>query len=69
MEDRIRLKPEACNFIKKEPLAQVFSCEILKNTFFYENLRFSNKLKLSWNFIMFRFVAKNLLQTLDQVES
>ena len=29
---------EACNFIKKETLAQVFSCafcEILKNTFFY----------------------------------
>ena len=30
--------PEACNFIKKETLAQVFSCEffeISKNTFFY----------------------------------
>ena len=29
---------EACNFIKKEALAQVFSfefCEISKNTFFY----------------------------------
>ena len=31
-------KPEACNFIKKETLAQVFSCEfclILKNTFYH----------------------------------
>ena len=29
---------QACNFIKKEPLAQVFSCEfceIFKNIFFY----------------------------------
>ena len=34
--------PEACNFIKKESLAQVFSCEfceISKNTFFTEHLR------------------------------
>ena len=33
---------EACNFIKKEPLAQVFSCEswkIFRNTFFTEYLR------------------------------
>ena len=33
---------EACNFIKKESLAQVFSCEfyeILKNTFSTEHLR------------------------------
>ena len=31
------LQPEACNFIKKETLAQVFSCEIckiFKNNFF-----------------------------------
>ena len=34
-------KPKACNFIKKETLAQVFSCEfceISKNTFFTEHL-------------------------------
>ena len=34
--------PEACNFIKKETLAQVFSrefCEIFKNIFFTEHLR------------------------------
>ena len=33
---------EACNFIKKESLARVFSCEfceISKNTFFAEHLR------------------------------
>ena len=31
------LRPEACNFIKKETLAQMFSCElckIYKDTFF-----------------------------------
>ena len=35
-------KAEACNVIKKETLAQVFSCEfceISKNTFFTEKLR------------------------------
>ena len=32
------VRPEACNFIKKETLAQLFSCEfceISKNTFSY----------------------------------
>ena len=35
------IKLQACNFIKKETLAQVFSCgfwEISKNTFFTEDL-------------------------------
>ena len=35
------LRPEACNFIEKETLAQVVSCEfceISKNTFFTEHL-------------------------------
>ena len=35
-------KIQACNFIKKEILAQVFSCEFLeifKNNFFKEHLR------------------------------
>ena len=34
--------PETCNFIKKETLSQVFSCEfceVSKKTFFIENLR------------------------------
>ena len=37
----IKLQAEAYNFIKKETLAQVFSCEfceISKNTFFTEHL-------------------------------
>ena len=37
----INLQPEACNFIKKETLAQVFSCEfceVSKNTFSTEHL-------------------------------
>ena len=36
-----RLWPQACNFIKKETLVQVFSCEfceISKNTFFTEHI-------------------------------
>ena len=36
------LETPNCNFIKKEALAQVFSCEfceIFKNTFFTEHLR------------------------------
>ena len=36
------LRSQACNFIKKETLAQVLSCEICeisKNTFFTENIR------------------------------
>ena len=35
---RVSLQPQACNFIKKETLAQVFSCKfskIYKNTFSY----------------------------------
>ena len=35
------LRPDACNFIKKETLSQVFSCgfyEISKNTFLTEHL-------------------------------
>ena len=37
----IKLQPTACNFIKKETLAQVFSCEvceIFKNIFLTEHL-------------------------------
>ena len=38
----IEMQVKACNFIKKETLAQVFSwefCEISKNIFFTEHLR------------------------------
>ena len=34
-----KLWPQACNFIKKEALAQVFFCEIFKSTYFEEHLR------------------------------
>ena len=37
----ISFQPQACNFVKKETLAQVFSCEfceICKNLFFIEQL-------------------------------
>ena len=37
----IKLQAEACKFIKKETLAQMFSrefCEIFNNTFFTEHL-------------------------------
>ena len=39
---RINCSQEACNFIKKQTPAQVFSrdfCEISKNTYFVEHLR------------------------------
>ena len=52
------LRPEACNFIKQETLAQVFSCEfceISKNTFFVKYLR----CVLLKNFII--FPAKKLI--------
>ena len=32
------LRTEACNFLKKETLAQVFSYEFCKNTLFTEHL-------------------------------
>ena len=38
LQENTCVRPEACNFIKKETLAQVFSCEfceISKNTFFH----------------------------------
>ena len=42
----------ACNFIKKETLAQAFSCifcEISKNTFFTEQLWMTSSLQLSFD--------------------
>ena len=38
----LEILPEACNFIKKDTLTQVFFCEfceIFKNTFFTEHLQ------------------------------
>ena len=48
--------PEACNFIKKESLTQVISCEFCKisqNTFFTEHLRTTAFV------ISFKFEQKN----------
>ena len=47
------IKPQACNFIKKETLAQVFSCEfceISKKNFFTEHLRTNTSGRVSENF-------------------
>ena len=46
--------PQACNFIKKETLAQMFSCEfcgISKNTFFSEHLWETASLYLTKTFM------------------
>ena len=53
------IRPQACNFIKKDALAQVFSCEyfkIFKNTFITEQLQMTasyslNLSKLASNFL------------------
>ena len=45
----IKSQALVCNFIKKETLAQVFSCEfckISKNTFFIEHIRVSDCFRL-----------------------
>ena len=47
----IKLQPQACHFIKKEILAQVFSCkfcEISKNTFSYRTPTVAAYLNI-WN--------------------
>ena len=47
---------QACNFIKKETLAQVFSCEfckIFKNTFFYRTHPVAASIPLEPKFRMF----------------
>ena len=46
----IKLQASACNFIKKETLAQVFSCEfceIYKNTFITEQLRVTTSVNMA----------------------
>ena len=63
----IKLQAEVCNFIKKETLAQMFSCEICeisKNTFFIENLQvtasdFKNRFyTLFWCFCCWLWTSK-----------
>ena len=55
-----RCEPEACNFIKKEALVQVFSCEfceIFKNIFFMEHLPW---LLLIFNLEGYYFYSRHL---------
>ena len=47
----ITSSPQGCNFIKKEALTQVFSCEfceISKNTFLTEHLRTTASIDYKW---------------------
>ena len=56
----LRVRPQACNFIKKETMAQVFSCEfckISKNTFFIEHF-WRTVFVLHLRFTMFRRFAQ-----------
>ena len=57
------LEPESlsCNFIKKETLAQVFSCEfseISKNTFFTEHLWTTVSFKRLAGFFLHFYIPK-----------
>ena len=74
----IKLQAEPCNFIKKETLTQVFSCEfceISKNTFFHRTtpVAASELVKkccfklfriLQIEYIIYKKTQKNALQTL-----
>ena len=61
------LRPQACNFIKKETLTQVFSCEfceISKNTLFTENLWWLLLMLVAMTIFCF-FYKRPVWQTLD----
>ena len=59
----IKLQAESCNFIKRETLTQVFSCEyceIFKNTFVYRTrplAAFARKISKLLNFPTFNILA------------
>ena len=60
-------KPQACNFVKKETLAQVFSCEfceISKNSFFAEHLWATAS--DCYHFIAIRIILLNNLKARDE---
>ena len=67
-------RPEACNFIKKETLAQVFSCEfceIFKNNFFTEHLRTTAYVFCvlkQWKLRLFMFLEKYYKKIYDYQE-
>ena len=59
----IKLQAEDCNFIRKETLAQVFSCEfykISKNTFFTEHLWATLSVKLV-DGMLIRYVFRKII--------
>ena len=58
----IKLQAEACNFIKKETLAQVSPCgfcEISKNTFFTEHLWAAASGYHKYSFMLITFINRN----------
>ena len=60
---------EACNFVKKDTLAQVFSsefCEISKNTFFIEHLWATASVVTVKQFIKTVLKKINLVRTLNK---
>ena len=59
--DDFRGHRSTCNFVKKETLAQVFSCEfceISKNTFFTEYLRTTASIKMNFTEVTELIVSK-----------
>ena len=65
------VRRQTCNFIKKETLAQVFSCkfyEIFKNTFFTKHLRATASEKMFFKISVLKnfanFAGKNLFWSL-----
>ena len=68
----IKLQAEACNFIKKETLGQVFLCdfcEIFKNTFFTEHLRMTVFVNLILIFLRLRPFPLNLKSPIVETRS
>ena len=62
-------KPEACNFIKKETLAEVFSCqfcEITKNNLSYRTRRVAASRNTTYTVIMSHFKPVTVFWTLLQ---
>ena len=60
--------PEACHFIKKETLAQVFRCEfceISKNTFFTEQLQWLLLLLDEIEFLMLVIQVTNVSSAIE----
>ena len=69
MPETLLIKLQACNFINKESLAQLFSCEfckISKNTFFTEHLRTTALLQRSL-LVLFSSVNRCFVNHLNRI--